>query len=90
MKEHIALRVLACAQYMLLHHGTVRGCAEQFGVSKTTIHKDMRVRLPMMDWGLARQVDALLDVNKQQRHMRGGRATQKKYWMMGSQCPRPP
>ncbi len=90
MKEHIAGRVLRCAHYMLDCGSTVRGCAERFGISKTTVHKDMRSRLPQIDQRLARKVDRLLGINRQERHIRGGQATRDKYRMMGSEHFRPP
>ena len=90
MKQHIAGRVLACAEYMLKTGSTVRGCAEWFGISKTTVHKDMRARLPLIDAQLAQAVDGLLDVNRKQRHMRGGQATKLKYKKMGTMAIRPP
>lgn len=90
MKQHIAGRVLACAQYMLGTGSTVRGCAAKFGISKTTVHKDMRVRLPLIDEEMARQVDRLLGINRQERHIRGGQATREKYRMMEAGPVRPP
>ena len=90
MKQHIVGRVLACAQYMLGTGCTVRSCAAKFGISKTTVHKDMRVRLPLIDEELARRVDHLLGVNRQERHIRGGRATREKYKMLEAGNCRPP
>ena len=90
MKQHIAGRVLACAEYMLKTGSTVRGCAEWSGISKTTVHKDMRERLPLIDQELAHAVDGLLDINRKQRHMRGGQATKLKYKKLGEANIRPP
>ena len=90
MKQHIAGRVLACAQYMLGTGSTVRGCAAKFGISKTTVHKDMRVRLPLIDEEMAREVDRLLGINRQERHIRGGQATREKYKMLEAGSARPP
>ncbi len=90
MKQHIAERVVACANYMLDTGSTVRGCADRFRVSKTTVHKDMRTRLKLIDEDLARRVDKLLGINRQERHIRGGMATREKYKTMGAEKIRPP
>ena len=79
MKEYIETRVREIAAYVLATGATVRGCARRFGVSKTTVHKDMRERLPQVDAALANSVAAVLDVNKADRHLRGGDATRRKY-----------
>lgn len=83
MKHHIITRVLDIAHYMLQHNSTVRDAATQFGVSKTTVHKDMRLRLPTIDPHLARSVDTLLNINLAERHLRGGEATRAKYEQRG-------
>ena len=72
-------RVLECAEYILRTGATVRGCAERFGVSKTTVHKDMRRRLPVIDRDMARRVGKVLEKNLEERHIRGGLATRRKY-----------
>ena len=72
-------RVLESAEYILRTGATVRACAERFDVSKTTVHKDMRKRLPDIDRNLAAQVARVLEKNLQERHIRGGMATRKKY-----------
>ena len=79
MREEVRLRVMQAAEHILETGATVRACAGSFGVSKTTIHKDMRLRLPEIDRNLARQVDRVLGVNRSQRHLRGGDATRAKY-----------
>ncbi len=79
MRTHIIARVLDTAQYMLKSGATVRDAAQKLGVSKTTVHKDMRTRLPQIDQDLARAVDRLLNVNLSERHLRGGEATKQKY-----------
>ena len=79
MRQHIVRRVTDCAQYMMKTGATVRRCAEQFGISKTTVHKDMRERLAQIDPRLARAVDVVLTTNRQERHIRGGQATKRKY-----------
>lgn len=73
------LRVLQAAEHILETGATVRACAGKFGVSKTTIHKDMRDRLPQIDGGLSREVDRILKKNLEERHLRGGAATRAKY-----------
>lgn len=79
MKREIYLRVTDAAQYIMQTGATVRACAEKFGVSKTTIHKDMRERLPDIDSALAERVDEVLLKNRAERHIRGGQATREKY-----------
>lgn len=79
MKREIYLRVTGAARHILATGATVRQCAERFGVSKTTIHKDMRERLPELSETMARQVDAVLRKNREERHIRGGQATREKY-----------
>ncbi len=79
MRQHIIARVLDTAQYMLKSGATVRDAAQKLGVSKTTVHKDMRTRLPQIDRELAKAVDVLLNVNLSERHIRGGEATKQKY-----------
>ena len=79
MKREIQDRVLEVAAYILKTGATVRACAEKFGVSKTTIHKDMRGRLPLLNQAMFRRVDAILKKNLRERHIRGGQATRRKY-----------
>ena len=79
MREEVRLRVMQAAEQILETGATVRACAGKFGVSKTTIHKDMRERLPQMDGELSRRVDEVLQKNLRERHLRGGEATRKKY-----------
>jgi putative DeoR family transcriptional regulator (stage III sporulation protein D) len=79
VKQYIVERLLAEAAYILEYGATVRACAAAKGVSKTTVHKDMRARLSKIDSRLSRSVDRVLDVNRQQRHIRGGLATRRKY-----------
>lgn len=83
MKQYIVERVLAEAAYILEYGATVRACAAAKGVSKTTVHKDMRARLTRIDPRLSRSVDRVLCVNRQQRHIRGGLATRRKYQSLG-------
>ena len=79
MRSSIELRVKDLAVYILENRATVRAAAARFGVSKSTVHKDMTERLPHMDPALYRQVRRLLDINKAERHIRGGLATRRKY-----------
>ena len=79
MREEVRLRVMQAAEHILETGATVRACAAKFGVSKTTIHKDMRDRLPLMDEELCAQVDAVLRKNLSERHLRGGDATREKF-----------
>ncbi len=65
--------------YIIENRATVRSAAKQFGVSKSTVHKDLTERLPHVNPGLYRQVRVLLDQNKAERHIRGGLATRRKY-----------
>ncbi len=64
---------------MIENRGTVRSAAKAFGISKSTVHKDLSVRLPKLDQMLYQQVRSLLDENKSLRHLRGGQATKIKY-----------
>jgi putative DeoR family transcriptional regulator (stage III sporulation protein D) len=67
------------ALYIIENQTTVRAAAGKFGISKSTVHKDISTRLPQFNRGLYLQVKQVLDVNKAQRHIRGGIATRKKY-----------
>ena len=79
MREDVRLRVMQAAEHILETGATVRSCAAKFGVSKTTIHKDVRQRLPSLDAVLGAQVYAILQRNLQERHLRGGDATRRKF-----------
>ena len=79
MRRDIQLRVRKEAEYIVRTGATVRVCARQYGVSKSTIHMDMRERLPELDRSLADAAAAVLDHNRAQRHLRGGLATREKY-----------
>ena len=72
-------RARAVAVYMIETGGTVRSAAGRFGISKSTVHKDLTQRLKYCDPLLYRQVKALMENNKAQRHIRGGLATREKY-----------
>ena len=79
MKREIYIRVTEAAEYIRATGATVRVCAKRFGVSKTTIHKDMRERLKEISPALYAQVSQVLAKNKADRHIRGGEATREKY-----------
>ena len=79
MKDYIEERVLALADYILTNNARVRAAAAQFKVSKSTVHKDVTERLQEISPSLAVQVKAVLDLNKSERHIRGGQATREKY-----------
>ncbi|MFA5881178.1 MAG: sporulation transcriptional regulator SpoIIID [Eubacteriales bacterium] len=82
MQEYIRKRVLDISSYMLESKATVRQAASIFGVSKSTVHKDMTERLPSVNKKLAAQIKDILEFNKAERHLRGGEATRKKYQEM--------
>lgn len=72
-------RATRLGEYIVENGATVRSAAKQFGVSKSTVHKDVSQRLKYIDRSLYREVRDVLDVNKAQRHIRGGLATKRKY-----------
>lgn len=72
-------RARELAEYIIASNGTVRSAAAHFGVSKSTVHKDVTERLEQYDRLLSLRVRQVLDVNKAERHLRGGDATKKKY-----------
>ena len=79
MKQDLEKRACKLAVYMIETGATVRSAATYFGISKSTVHKDLTQRLPGTSPELYSQVRKILDVNKQERHIRGGMATRKKY-----------
>lgn len=79
MKGNIEDRAVELALYIIENKATVRAAAAKFGISKSTVHKDLTVRLAGHHPELFRQVRKVLDRNKQQRHIRGGLATRRKY-----------
>lgn len=72
-------RACRLALYLIENRATVRSAAKKFGVSKSTVHKDLSERLPAYNRALYLQVKEVLDENKAQRHIRGGLATRRKY-----------
>ncbi len=79
MKEYIEERAVEIASYLIETGATVRQAAKKFGVSKSTVHKDCSDRLAEINPGLAAQARHVLDINKAERHIRGGLATREKY-----------
>ena len=82
MTDTIEKRACAVAVYMIETGATVRSAARHFGISKSTVHKDLSYRLQYINQPLYLQVRKILDVNKQERHIRGGMATKRKYQCM--------
>ena len=79
MADTIDERACELAVYMIETGATVRCAAEKFGISKSTVHKDIQNRLPRYNQFLYQQVRKVLDTNKQERHIRGGMATKRKF-----------
>lgn len=79
MPERIEKRACDLAVYMIESGATVRAAALHFGISKSTVHKDLCFRLPQVNGELYGKVREILDLNKQERHIRGGLATRRKY-----------
>ncbi len=79
MQEYIRKRVLEISRYIIESRSTVRQTAGVFGVSKSTVHKDITERLPQLNEVIAGEVKEVLENNKAERHLRGGMATKRKY-----------
>ena len=79
MSDTLDERACELAVYLIENNATVRAAAQHFGISKSTVHKDLSQRLPHCRKSLYIQVRKVLDVNKAQRHLRGGMATKEKY-----------
>ena len=79
MKDYIEERAVAIANYIIDHNATVRQTAKRFGISKSTVHKDCTESLISINPSLAAQTRVVLDLNKSERHIRGGMATREKY-----------
>lgn len=79
MEENIEKRVCDLAVYIIENRTTVRDAAKHFGVSKSTVHKDLSERLEHCNGNLYREVRQIMEINKAERHIRGGLATRKKY-----------
>ena len=82
MRDYIEERAISIANYIIEHGTTVRQTAKDFGVSKSTVHKDVTERLAHVHPSLAKEVRLVLDLNKSERHLRGGMATKEKYLHM--------
>ena len=79
MKTYIEERAMEIARYIIDNNTTVRQAAKHFGISKCTVHKDVTERLVQVNPSLAAEARKVLDVNKSERHIRGGLATREKY-----------
>lgn len=79
MKDYIEERAICLANYIIAQNATVRQTASYFGISKSTVHKDITDRLITINRSLAMQTRNVLDVNKSERHIRGGMATREKF-----------
>lgn len=79
MKDYIEERAVDIANYIIHYNATVRQTAKQFGISKSTVHKDVTERLVRINPTLAGEARVVLDLNKSERHIRGGLATREKY-----------
>lgn len=79
MRTDIAERAVRLAEYIVANRATVRAAAKEFGVSKSTVHKDVTERLEDIDGELYAEVRELLELNKAERHIRGGMATRDKF-----------
>lgn len=79
MKMYIEERAIEVANFIVNSKATVREAAKKFGISKSTVHKDLTERLTQINPDLAAQARVVLDINKQERHIRGGMATKEKY-----------
>lgn len=79
MRDYIEQRALEIGEYIVEEGATVRQAAKKFGISKSTVHKDVTERLEQVNASLARETRKVLDINKSERHIRGGQATKAKY-----------
>ena len=79
MKDYIEERAINIDNYIIENNATVRQTARQFGISKSTVHKDVTDRLTQINPALASEARKVLDINKSERHIRGGLATREKY-----------
>lgn len=79
-------RCVQMATYMIENETTVRGVAKRFGISKSTVHKDITVNLKRINPELHLQVKKILEINKRERHLRGGEATKQKFLNAKERC----
>ena len=87
MKDYIEERAVELGNYIVEKKATVRQTAKKFGISKSTVHKDVTERLAVIHPSLAEQTRKVLEVNKQERHIRGGLATREKYLHLHEKYP---
>lgn len=85
MKQYIEDRAVDIANYIIQNNSTVRQAAGYYGVSKSTVHMDVTKRLTKINPSLACEIRKILNVNKSERHIRGGNATKKKYKMYNNE-----
>jgi putative DeoR family transcriptional regulator (stage III sporulation protein D) len=83
LKDYIEERAVELAGYIIETKATVRQTAKKFGISKSTVHKDITERLIQINPALATEARKVLDINKSERHIRGGLATKEKYLHLG-------
>lgn len=79
MQQYMEERILELANYTIAKKATVRETASKYGISKSTVHKDLQDRLPIINLSLYHAVSEILMLNKSERHIRGGLATRKKF-----------
>jgi putative DeoR family transcriptional regulator (stage III sporulation protein D) len=79
MQSALKERAIILGEYIIENKATVRSTANKFNISKSTVHKDVAQRLKYLNPALYKEVKAVLEINKRERHIRGGIATQKKY-----------
>ena len=72
-------RAITLGEYIVEHRATVRSTAKVFGISKSTVHKDVSAKLPYIQPALSAEVQRVIETNKQERHIRGGLAAKRKY-----------
>lgn len=84
MKNYIEERAIELAEYIVKNKCTVRAAAKKFGISKSTVHKDITERLSKINSSLANKARLILEENKAERHIRGGQATKLKYILAGT------
>ena len=78
-ERYTAERCIILGEYIIAHRATVRSTAKKFGISKSTVHKDLASRLKHVDFELFVRAGAILEKNRAERHLRGGEATRKKF-----------
>ena len=82
MRDNVEERAVELGEYIAKTNATVRFAAKKYNISKSTVHKDVSERLKTINMSLYKQVRQVLDINKQERHIRGGKATKEKYLKM--------